>query len=59
MQNFRSKVKAALVKIQGVYPGLRLGQKEGGIEVLPGSRPALPPRLDDPVSKRKAQGENG
>ena len=60
MQNFRSKVKAALVKIQGVYPGLRLGQREGGIEVLPGSRPALPPRLvDDPVSKRKAQEKNG
>jgi hypothetical protein len=44
LDNFRSKVKAALRKIQIVYPGLKLGRKQGGIEILPESYPALQPR---------------
>lgn len=42
--DFRRKTKAALIKIQAVYPGLWLGEREGGIEVLPESHPAVPPR---------------
>jgi hypothetical protein len=44
LDNFRSKAKAALRKIQNVYPGLKLGKKQGGIEILPESFPALQPR---------------
>jgi hypothetical protein len=44
LDNFRSKAKAALRKIQIVYPGLKLGRKQGGIEILPESYPALQPR---------------
>jgi hypothetical protein len=44
IQHFRAKVKAALQKIQLVYPGLKLGERQGGIEVLPVSLPALQPR---------------
>jgi hypothetical protein len=44
IQHFRAKVKAALLKIQNVYPGLKLGRKQGGIEILPESLPALQPR---------------
>jgi len=44
IQHFRAKVKAALQKIQLVYPGLKLGERQGGIEVLPESLPALQPR---------------
>lgn len=43
MGNFRKKIKAAMVKIRQVYPGLVLGNKRGGIEVLPGSLPAIRP----------------
>ncbi len=43
MGNFRKKVKAALAKIRLVYPGLILGRRRGGIEILPGSLPAIPP----------------
>jgi hypothetical protein len=42
--NFRKKTKTALRKIQNVYPGLKLGKKQGGIEILPESFPALQPR---------------
>jgi hypothetical protein len=42
--DFRRKVKAALNKIKLVYPGLKLSEKQGGIEVLPESLPALQPR---------------
>jgi Plasmid encoded RepA protein len=42
--NFRKKTKAALRKIQNVYPGLKLSKKQGGIEILPESYPALQPR---------------
>jgi hypothetical protein len=44
ISNFRSKAKAALRKIKTVYPGLRLGDRQGGIEVLPESWPAIQPR---------------
>ena len=41
INNFRSKANAALRKIRTVYPGLKLGKKQGGIEVLPESLTAL------------------
>jgi hypothetical protein len=42
--NFRAKAKVALRKIKAVYPGLKIGNKMGGIEVLPESLTALQPR---------------
>jgi Plasmid encoded RepA protein len=42
--DFRRKAKAALRKIKIVYPGLKLGDRQGGIEVLPESWPAIRPR---------------
>jgi replication initiator protein len=42
--HFRSKAKAALRKIKTVYPGLKLGDRQGGIQVLPESWPAIQPR---------------
>ena len=42
--DFRRKAKVALHKIQLVYPSLKLGERQGGIEVLPESLPALHPR---------------
>jgi len=44
VDNFRKKVKAALIKIRGVYPGLKLSKRVGGIEVASGSFPAIQPR---------------
>ncbi len=44
IDNFRKKVKGALRKIRVVYPGLRLGKKQGGVQVLPESFPAIQPR---------------
>ena len=44
IQHFRAAIKEALTKIQLVYPGLKLGGKQGGIEVLPESLTALQPR---------------
>lgn len=44
VRNFRAKVKEALGKIQAVYPGLKLGDRRGGIEILVRSFPALHPR---------------
>jgi len=41
--DFRRKTKAALNKICVVYPGLRLGKRMGGIEVLPTSLTAIQP----------------
>jgi hypothetical protein len=43
VQHFRAKAKAALVTIQEVYPGLKIGDRLGGIEILPGAS-AVPPR---------------
>jgi Plasmid encoded RepA protein len=40
--NFKKKAKAALKKIQLVYPGLKLAEATGGVIVLPSSRPAVP-----------------
>jgi hypothetical protein len=44
LDNFRSSAKAAIRKIKLVYPGLKLGDRQGGIEVLPESWPAIRPR---------------
>ena len=44
IDNFRAKTKAAIAKILAVYPGLKLGKRMGGIQVLPESLPALQPR---------------
>jgi hypothetical protein len=44
LDRFRAKAKAALRKTKVVYPGLKLGKKQGGIEILPESYPALLPR---------------
>jgi hypothetical protein len=45
IRDFRKKVKEALGKIQAVYPGLKLGSKRGGVEILPASYPALLPSV--------------
>ncbi|MBV8892786.1 MAG: plasmid encoded RepA protein [Acidobacteria bacterium] len=42
--DFRRYAKAALRKIKVVYPSLKLGDRQGGIEVLPESWPAIQPR---------------
>lgn len=42
--DFRRYAKVALRKIATVYPGLKLGKKRGGIEVMPDSLTALRPR---------------
>jgi hypothetical protein len=42
--DFRRYAKAALRKIKTVYPGLKLGDRQGGIQVLPESWPAIQPR---------------
>ena len=39
--DLRRAVKATLLKIQTVYPELALGEREGGIEVMPESLPAI------------------
>lgn len=39
--DLRRAVKAALLKIKAVYPTLAISEKEGGIEVLPESLPAI------------------
>ena len=44
MNNFSLRVKAAVKKIQCVYPGLVLGLKQGGIEILPSSLTAIQPK---------------
>ena len=44
VRNFRTKANAALRKIKVVYAGLKLGKRQGGIEVLPESLTALQPR---------------
>lgn len=42
--NLKKAVKATLSKVAAVHPGLRIGSREGGIEVLSTSRPAIPER---------------
>jgi Plasmid encoded RepA protein len=44
IDRFRSSAKAALAKIKLVYPNLKLGDRQGGVEVLPESWPAIRPR---------------
>jgi Plasmid encoded RepA protein len=44
IDNFRSAAKDAIRKIKVVYPGLKLGDRQGGIQVLPESWPAIRPR---------------
>jgi hypothetical protein len=44
IDNFRSAAKNAIRKIKVVYPGLKLGDRQGGIQVLPESWPAIQPR---------------
>ncbi len=55
VHNFRAKAKAALRKIRTVYPGLRIGDAQGGVEILPGAsavphkaarRKSLPAQVD-------------
>jgi hypothetical protein len=41
--HFSAAAKAALKKIQVVYPGLKLGDRLGGVEIRPGAS-AVPPR---------------
>ena len=48
VDDFRRKIKAALRKIRTVYPGLRVGDRLGGLEVLPASLPAIEPREPPP-----------
>jgi hypothetical protein len=42
--DFRRYAKITLKKIKLVYPGLKLGDRQGGIEVLPESWPSIRPR---------------
>jgi hypothetical protein len=42
--NLRKAIKPALLKIQTVYPDLAIGERDGGIEVLPESLPAISTR---------------
>ncbi|NBO19716.1 MAG: replication protein, partial [Proteobacteria bacterium] len=42
--DFRRKAKAALKKVTAVYPGLKVEQVDGGINLLPSSRPAVASR---------------
>ena len=44
VSDFRRYAKHALAAIKLVYPGLKLGDRQGGIEVLPESWPAIRPR---------------
>ena len=39
--NLRKAIKPAFLKIQTVYPDLAIGERDGGIEVLPESLPAI------------------
>jgi len=45
MRNFQQAVRKALAKVGVVYSDLILGDRRGGIEVLPGSLPAVFPRF--------------
>lgn len=51
-KNFQKKVAAAMPKVMSVYPVLRLGKKNGGIEVLPESLPSVQVK---PVLESKPQ----
>jgi len=42
--DFRHSAKHAIRKIKVVYPGLKLGDRQGGVHVLPESWPSIRPR---------------
>jgi len=42
--DLKKSIKLALAKIGAVYPGLEIGDRDGGIEVLPESTPAIAAR---------------
>lgn len=42
--DLKKSIKLALAKIGAVYPGLEIGDRDGGIEVLPESTPAIASR---------------
>lgn len=44
VSDFRRKAKAALTKITAAYHGLQIGDRDGGIEILPTSGPSIAPR---------------
>lgn len=44
VDHFQEKASRELRKIQVVFPGLRLGKRRGGLEVLPSSTPPVLPR---------------
>ena len=44
VSDFRRYAKAAIRKIKTVYPGLKLGDRQGGVQVLPESWPSIRPR---------------
>lgn len=48
LRNFRLHAVEALRRIQAVYPGLKLEDAQGGIVVLPSSRPAIAVRAKTP-----------
>ena len=43
-KDLKRAIKDSLHKIQAVYPGLVIGERDGGIDVLPDSLPAISPR---------------
>ena len=45
VNNFQQKVRRELRKVQAHFPGLRLGEKRGCLEILPTSTPPVTPRL--------------
>lgn len=42
LKDFKRKAKAAVRKVQAVMPMLRLGDRQGGLYILPSSSPAIP-----------------
>jgi len=47
--DFRRKAKSSIRKINTVYPSLKLGDRQGGIQILPESWPAIQPRSTIPT----------
>ena len=42
VKNFKKKAKAALDKVRGVYPALKISQANGGFMLHPGSTAVAP-----------------
>jgi len=53
-KNFKKWAKAALHKVQAVYPQLRLGSLRGGITIDAASRQAIEPR--EPITIEQGDG---